>query len=382
MPLEVKIKAMPESQIVDFKPQKTNLLGLSRNSLEQYFADLGEKPFRAKQLMQWIHQRGLISFDEMTNLSKTLRERLNKVACIELPELNVVQTSKDGTRKWLINVNGVDNSIESVLIPEKGRNTLCISSQVGCTLNCSFCSTARQGFNRNLSSHEIIAQLYMAHHTLLQEGIDNGVTNVVMMGMGEPLLNFKAVIEAINIMVDDFAYGLSKRRITISTAGVVPAIYELAKHTDVCLAVSLHAPDNALREQLVPINKKYPINELLDACKHYVSGSLRRRITFEYVMLKGVNDSMSHAKKLVSILQGVPSKLNLIPFNPFPNAGYERSSQKDIDAFRDYVTQKGVVTVTRRPRGDDIDAACGQLVGKVKDRSRRSAKMAQLNTGT
>ena len=367
---------MPDSQTVNLTQLKTNLIGLSRRSLLSFFEQMGEKPFRAKQVMQWIHQRGVTDFAEMTDLSKKLREKLKAIACIELPELDRVQTSKDGTRKWLIKVNGIDNSIESVLIPEKNRNTLCISSQVGCTLNCSFCSTARQGFNRNLTSHEIISQLYMAHHTLLKEGKENGITNVVMMGMGEPLLNFKAVMEAISIMGDDFAYSLSKRRITISTAGVVPAIYDLAEHTDVSLAISLHAPNDELREQLVPINKKYPIQELLAACKHYVSDSLRRRITFEYVMLKDVNDSIEHAKQLVNLLKDVPSKLNLIPFNPFPNAGYERSSQTVIDTFRDYVHQKGIVTVTRRPRGDDIDAACGQLVGKVKDRSRRSAKMA------
>ncbi len=371
---------MPDLQSVSVTAFKTNLIGLNRLSLERYFADLDEKPFRAKQVMQWIHQHGVVDFDEMTNLSKTLREKLKDIACVELPSLNTVQKSKDGTRKWLISVNGTENAIESVLIPEKNRNTLCISSQVGCTLNCSFCSTARQGFNRNLTSHEVIAQLYMAHHTLLKEGYDNGVTNVVMMGMGEPLLNFKAVIEAVSIMGDDFAYGLSKRRITISTAGVVPAIYDLADATDVSLAISLHAPNDELREQLVPINKKYPINELLAACRHYISDSLKRRITFEYVMLKGVNDRLDDAKELVNILRDVPCKLNLIPFNPFPGAGYERSTQKSIDAFRDYVISKGIITVTRRPRGDDIDAACGQLAGQFKDRTNRSAKMAKLAT--
>ena len=371
---------MPDIQAVELNSLKTNLIGLNRLSLEQYFAGLGEKSFRAKQVMQWIHQRGIVDFDEMTNLSKQLREKLKLIACVDLPTLNMVQQSKDGTRKWLINVNGTESSIESVLIPEKNRNTLCISSQVGCTLNCSFCSTARQGFNRNLTSHEIIAQLYIAHHHLLKEGSKNGVTNVVMMGMGEPLLNFKAVIEAVKIMGDDFSYGLSKRRITISTAGVVPAIYDLADQTDVSLAISLHAPTDELREQLVPINKKYPISELLTACRHYIADSLKRRITFEYVMLDGINDRIEDAKALVNILRDVPCKLNLIPFNPFPGAGYKRSSQKNIDAFRNYVSSKGIVTVTRRPRGDDIDAACGQLVGKVKDRTSRSAKMAKLAT--
>ena len=368
---------MPDSQAVDLNTLKTNLIGLNKSSLEQYFKELGEKPFRAKQVMQWIHQHGIVDFDEMSNLSKKLREKLQSIACVDLPTLKDVQKSKDGTRKWLIKVNGVENAIECVLIPEKNRNTLCISSQVGCTLNCSFCATARQGFNRNLSSHEIIAQLYLANQTLLKEGSLNGVTNVVMMGMGEPLLNFNAVIEAISIMGDDFAYGLSKRRITISTAGVVPAIYELADKTDVSLAISLHAPNDKLREKLVPINKKYPISELLAACKHYISDSLKRRITFEYVMLKGVNDHLEDAKQLVSILKDVPCKLNLIPFNPFADSGFERSSQDSIDVFRQYVMSKGIVTVTRRPRGDDIDAACGQLAGKFKDRTKRSAKMTK-----
>ena len=374
---------MPDTQSItvnELKPKKTNLLGFSRETLHNYFSNLGEKPFRANQLMQWIHQRGITDFDEMTNISKQLRSKLKDIACVELAELKVLQKSSDGTRKWLISVSGVENSIESVLIPEKGRNTLCISSQVGCTLNCSFCSTARQGFNRNLTSAEIISQLFMAHHTLRKEGIENGVTNVVFMGMGEPLLNFDAVIEAIKIMGDDFSYGLSKRRITLSTAGVVPALYKLAEHTDVSLAISLHASNDALREKLVPINKKYPIHQLLDACRQYVADGLRRRITFEYVMLKGVNDSLEDAKQLVKLLRDVPSKLNLIPFNPFPDAGYERSTNKDIDTFREYVMSKGIITVTRRPRGDDIDAACGQLVGKVKDRSRRSMKMAKQQT--
>ncbi len=371
---------MPDIQSVTLDSLKTNLIGLNRASLERYFADLGEKPFRAKQVMQWIHQHGVVDFDDMTNLSKKLREQLKQIACIELPVLNAVQKSKDGTRKWLIHVNGTENAIESVLIPEKNRNTLCISSQVGCTLNCSFCSTARQGFNRNLSADEVIAQLFMAHHTLLKEGYEQGITNVVMMGMGEPLLNFKAVMEAISIMGDDFAYGLSKRRITISTAGVVPAIYALANETDVSLAISLHASNDALREQLVPINKKYPIKDLLAACRHYIADSLKRRITFEYVMLKGVNDRLEDAEKLVKLLRDVPCKLNLIPFNPFPDAGYERSTQQSIDAFRDYVMSKGIVTVTRRPRGDDIDAACGQLAGQFKDRTNRSAKLAKIAT--
>ncbi len=269
-------------------------------------------------------------------------------------------------------MDGIENAVECVLIPEDNRMTLCISSQVGCTLNCSFCSTAKQGFNRNLSTAEIIAQLYLAHHALVKDGRENGITNVVMMGMGEPLLNYDAVMSALNIMCDDFAYCLSKRRVTISTAGVVPAIKKLNESTDVSLAVSLHASNDALRQQLVPLNKKYPISELLDACKDYVKDQGRRRITFEYVMLKGVNDSLEHARELVKILAPVPSKLNLIPFNPYPNALYECSDRSTIDRFRDYVVSKGIVTVTRKTRGEDIDAACGQLVGRVKDKSRRS----------
>jgi 23S rRNA (adenine2503-C2)-methyltransferase len=353
---------------------KTNLLDLDRAGLEQFFASIGEKPFRARQVMQWIHQRGVTDFDQMTDLAKTLRAKLPQVAEIRLPEVSVDQISSDGTRKWLLHMDGVENAVECVLIPEAKRTTLCISSQVGCTLNCSFCSTAKQGFNRNLTTAEIIGQLYLAHHALVESGDERGITNVVMMGMGEPLMNFDAVMHALNIMCDDFAYSLSKRRVTISTAGVVPAMLKLAELTDVSLAVSLHAPNDELRDQLVPLNKKYPIKQLLAACQAYIGEHNRRRITFEYVMLKGVNDSLEHARELVKILRPIPSKLNLIPFNPYPQALYECSDRKTIDRFRDYVVNKGIVTVTRKTRGEDIDAACGQLVGKVKDRSRRSQK--------
>jgi 23S rRNA (adenine2503-C2)-methyltransferase len=353
---------------------RVNLFDLDRQAMEAFFAGIGEKPFRAKQVMQWIHQRGVTDFDAMTDLAKSLRARLGEVATVDLPEVSVDQRSKDGTRKWLLHMDGVDNAVECVLIPEDKRMTLCISSQVGCTLNCSFCSTAKQGFNRNLGTAEIIGQLHLAHHALLADGREGGITNVVMMGMGEPLLNYEAVMRALDIMCDDFAYGLSKRRVTISTAGVVPAIRRLHEDTDVSLAVSLHAPTDELRNELVPINRKYPIAELLDACRQYVQAHNRRRITFEYVMLKGVNDSLEHARQLVKLLRGIPSKLNLIPFNPYPHARYECSDQASIDRFRDYVVNKGIVTVTRKTRGDDIDAACGQLVGRVKDRSRRSQK--------
>lgn len=351
-----------------------NLLNLDRPSMEKFFLSIGEKPFRARQVMQWIHQRGITDFNLMTDLAKSLRASLQQKAVVSLPQVSVDQKSADGTRKWLLHMDGVENAVECVLIPEEKRMTLCISSQVGCTLNCSFCSTGKQGFNRNLTTAEIIGQLYLAHHALLRDGYENGVTNVVMMGMGEPLLNFDPVMSALNIMCDDYAYCLSKRRVTISTAGVVPAMLKLSQHTDVSLAVSLHAPTDELRDQLVPLNTKYPIKKLMEACKTYLAGHNRRRITFEYVMLKGVNDSLEHARQLVEVLQHIPCKLNLIPFNPYPHAIYECSSNNAIYRFREYVVNKGIVTVTRKTRGDDIDAACGQLVGKVKDRSRRSLK--------
>lgn len=354
--------------------ERVNLLGLDRTGLERFFTEIGEKPFRARQLMQWIHQRGVEDFELMTDLSKKLRQKLQQHAELRWPEILVRQDSSDGTRKWLLKVDDKDNSIETVLIPEPDRMTLCISSQVGCTLNCRFCSTARQGFNRNLGTDEIIAQLAIVNRTLAEEGSEQRVTNVVMMGMGEPLLNFEAVSRAMSLMCDDYGYGLSKRRVTLSTAGVVPGIDRLSETNDVSLAVSLHAPNDDLRDQLVPINKKYPIAQLLEACRRYVSGHARRRITFEYVMLKGVNDSDGHARQLSRVLKNVPSKVNLIPFNPFPDSGYECSDQETINRFRQIVHASGIVTVTRKTRGDDIAAACGQLVGEVKDRSRRSAR--------
>ncbi len=354
--------------------EKVNLLQFNRAALESFFVVNGEKPFRARQLMQWIHQRGVTDFDRMTDMSKNLRAFLNEHCCVQHPRILDQQLSADGTRKWLLGVDESDNAIECVLIPEKSRMTLCVSSQVGCTLNCSFCSTAKQGFNRNLSVAEIVAQLHLAHHSLLAEGHPTGVTNVVMMGMGEPLLNFDAVIAAIDLMFDDFAYSLSKRRVTISTAGVVPAMEKLDQVTDVALAVSLHAPNDRLRNQLVPLNRKYPIRELLRACRAYVDGYRSRKITFEYVMLDGMNDSLGHARELVELIGGIPCKLNLIPFNPYPDALYRCSDQATIDRFREYTLSKGIVTVTRRPRGDDIDAACGQLAGDFHDRSRRSAR--------
>ena len=352
-------------------PGKINLLGMDRASLEAYFVSLGEKPFRATQILQWIHQRGVANLDEMTNISKELRTRLAETTEIRCPEVVLEQASDDGTRKWLLRVDS-GNCIEAVFIPEPGRGTLCVSSQVGCALDCSFCSTAQQGFNRNLSVAEIIGQVWVANHALGKTpGGDRIITNVVMMGMGEPLLNFDNVVQAMNLMTEDFAYGLSKRRVTLSTAGVVPALDRLREVSDVSLAVSLHAPNDALRNELVPINKKYPIQELLASCKRYLEGKPHRRITFEYVMLNGVNDSPQLARELVRLLADVPSKINLIPFNPFPNTRYTRSSDAAIDVFRDILIKAGFTTITRRTRGDDIDAACGQLAGKVLDRSKR-----------
>ena len=352
-------------------PAKVNLLGMDRPSLEAFFTELGEKPFRATQILQWIHQRGVANLDEMTNISKELRTRLAETTEIRCPEVVLEQASDDGTRKWLLRVDS-GNCIEAVFIPEPGRGTLCVSSQVGCALDCSFCSTAQQGFNRNLSVAEIIGQVWVANHALGKTpGGDRIITNVVMMGMGEPLLNFDNVVQAMNLMTEDFAYGLSKRRVTLSTAGVVPALDRLREVSDVSLAVSLHAPNDALRNELVPINKKYPIQELLASCKRYLEGKPHRRITFEYVMLDGVNDSPQLARELVRLLADVPSKINLIPFNPFPNTRYTRSSDAAIDVFRDILIKAGFTTITRRTRGDDIDAACGQLAGKVLDRSKR-----------
>lgn len=354
---------------------RINLLGLTRQDMEAFFAEMGEKAFRASQVMKWIYQFGIDDFDAMTNLSKSLRDRLKEVAEVRLPEVVQDMPSSDGTRKWLLKVDEV-NHIEMVYIPEAERSTLCVSSQVGCTLACSFCSTARQGFNRNLSVAEIVGQVALAARIigLPDNKGERVITNVVMMGMGEPLLNLDNVVKAMDLMQDDLAFGISKRRVTLSTAGVVPGIDELRAQSDVSLAVSLHAPNDALRDELVPINKKYPIKELMAACKRYVEGKPHRRVTFEYVMLAGVNDSPEHARQLVKVLRGVPAKVNLIPFNPFPGAPYVCSSLEAINAFREVIMQAGIITVTRKTRGEDIAAACGQLAGKVKDRTRRSER--------
>lgn len=345
-----------------------------------FFADLGVKPFHGTQVIQWIHQRGIVDFDEMTDLSKSLRQNLNENAEIRLPEIASDTVASDGTRKWLMRLHD-GNCIETVFIPEEDRGTLCVSSQVGCMLNCTFCSTARQGYNRNLSVGEIIGQLWVASMALGQHGSDRIITNIVMMGMGEPLLNYDNVVSAMQLMLDDHAYGLSRRRVTLSTAGVVPAIDKLAAELPVSLAVSLHAPNDELRNQLVPINRKYPIRELLEACKRYTGTDTRRRVTFEYVMLEGINDSVQQARELGRLLASVPAKINLIPFNPFPQSEYRRSSRTSIDRFRDELIRSGIVTVTRKTRGDDIDAACGQLAGQIKDRTARSRKHSDQQPG-
>jgi len=362
---------------------KVNLLGLDQQGLEAFFTDMGEKAFRASQVLKWIHQFGVDDFEQMTNMSKALRTKLAEIAEIKAPEVVLDQASADGTHKWVLRLDS-GNCIEAVFIPVEDRGTLCVSSQVGCALECSFCSTAQQGFNRNLTAAEIIGQLRAAYQYFGATHRDERIiTNVVLMGMGEPLLNFDNVIAAMNLMTDDDAYGLSKRRVTLSTSGVVPAMDRLCEASDVSLAVSLHAPNDELRNELVPLNRKYPIAELMAACLRYANaGNRKRKITFEYVMLDGVNDSPEHARQLVKLLKGVPCKVNLIPFNPFPESKYKRSSQKTITRFWDILMAAGVTTVTRRTRGDDIDAACGQLVGKVNDKTKRQERKIIQQGGT
>jgi 23S rRNA (adenine2503-C2)-methyltransferase len=356
-----------------------NLLGFSRARLEAFFAARAEAPFRASQVIKWIHARGVTDFNAMTNLSLKLRATLREDCEIAVPECASEQVSADGTMKWLLRLDD-QNAIETVFIPEPGRGTLCVSSQVGCALDCTFCATARQGFNRNLTAAEIVGQLWFAKQALAaRSGDDVGITNVVMMGMGEPLLNFENVVDALRLMIDDHAYGLGKRKVTLSTSGLVPAIDKLKDAIDVSLAVSLHAPNDELRTQLVPLNRKYPIAPLLAACRRYVAGKERKVVvTFEYVMLDAVNDSESHAHELAGLLRGLPAKVNLIPFNPFAGILYRRSSEGAVNRFRTILQEKGIVTVTRRPRGEDIDAACGQLAGQVRDRSHRAAHFVRL----
>lgn len=347
-----------------------NLLNLTQSGLNDFFAKLGEKPFRTKQLMQWIYHQNQFDFDQMLNLSKDLRAKLTKFASLELPLVAEQKFALDGVVKWAIDL-GNNNHVETVYIPEKDRGTLCISSQVGCSLACTFCSTGMQGFNRNLSTAEIISQVLIAKRYLSTK--DRRISNVVFMGMGEPLLNEKAVYNACDLLLDDLAFGLSRRKVTISTSGVVPALRRMADTTPVSLAISLHAPDDKLRDELVPINQKYPIVELLDACRYYLnSGTQERHILFEYVMLLGVNDTIAHAKQLAKLLRGLSAKVNLIPFNPFPKSQYQTSKSATIAAFQDILHQRGIRTTTRRTRGEDIDGACGQLAGQVVDKTKRT----------
>lgn len=363
----------------------TNLLDLDPAQLIAYCGELGEKPFRAKQLQRWIHQFGASNFEEMTDLAKSLREKLSGRAYIAAPAIVSDHTSSDGTRKWLLDV-GQGNAIETVFIPEENRGTLCISTQAGCAVNCRFCSTGKQGFNRNLSVGEIIGQLWMAEFELRKsKGIEPGhkgerqITNVVMMGMGEPLLNFEPTVTALRLMLDDNAYGLSRRRVTLSTSGVVPMIDKLSQECPVALAVSLHASNDALRDSLIPLNKKHPLQELMAACKRYLDYAPRDFVTFEYCMLDGVNDGDHHAKELIQLVKNVPCKFNLIPFNPFPESGLTRSANPRIKAFAQVLMDAGIVTTIRKTRGDDIDAACGQLAGEVQDRTRVQERMQKMD---
>src|SRR5512138_2904560 len=377
---------------------KTNLLGLTRAELEAFVEGMGEKPFRARQLLKWLYKRNVSDFDEMTDLAKTFRAKLKTVAEVRVPEITMTQVSADGTRKWLLAMDAVsgggrrsayddrepdlqssvpgrpafqalDQAIEMVFIPEPDRGTLCISSQVGCAMDCTFCATAQQGFNRNLTTAEIVGQVWLANRELGFKPGARVITNIVFMGMGEPLANYRNVVPAAEIFMDDLGFDISRRRVTVSTSGLVPQMRRLAAETNCALAVSLHAPNDALRDELVPINRKHKIAELLDACWHYVEKQNARSITFEYVMLDGVNDEPEHAYELAQLLKGRPAKLNLIPFNPFPQTRYRRSSPAAIERFRDILNANGVIATTRRTRGDDIDAACGQLVGRVNDRT-------------
>ncbi len=364
----------------------TNLLDLEPAALIRWCGELGEQPFRAKQLQRWIHQFGEADFDAMTDLAKSLREKLKLHATVTAPAIISDNTASDGTRKWLIDV-GDGNAVETVFIPEENRGTLCVSTQAGCAVNCRFCSTGKQGFSRNLTIGEIVGQLWMAERTLRREkGIAAGpkgerqITNVVMMGMGEPLLNYEPTVAALKLMLDDNAYGLSRRRVTVSTSGVVPMMDKLSRDCAVALAVSLHASNDVLRDDLVPLNRKYPLVELLAACKRYLEFAPRDFITFEYCMLDGVNDTDAHARELLKLVSDVPCKFNLIPFNPFPASGWRRSGATRIKAFSQILMDAGIVTTVRKTRGDDIDAACGQLAGDVQDRTRVQERMRSLDS--
>jgi 23S rRNA (adenine2503-C2)-methyltransferase len=351
-----------------------NLLNFDAHAMERLFAAMGEKGFRARQVLRWIHQRGEPDFERMSDLAKDLRAKLSLAARVEAPAVVGDIVAPDGTRKWLLQVDGA-NAVESVFIPEDDRGTLCVSSQAGCVLDCAFCSTGKQGFNRNLTTAEIIAQPWLANRLLRRDPSgERIITNVVMMGMGEPLLNLDAVIPALHLMLDDNAYGLSRRRVTVSTSGVVPGMDRLREECPVALAVSLHAPNDALRDRLVPLNRKYPLRVLIKACNRYLDKAPRDFITFEYVMIDEVNDSDAHARELAAIARRVRSKFNLIPFNPFPGAGFRRSGAERIRRFAEILRREGVTVTTRKTRGEGIDAACGQLAGDVTDRTRRSSR--------
>jgi len=370
---------MTQSADSAVQTERVNLLGLTRSELEAFVAEMGEKPFRARQLMKWLYKRAVGNFDDMTDLAKSFRTRLAQVAEVRVPAITLSQHSSDGTRKWLLSVDRgnsiIPQAIEMVFIPEPGRGTLCISSQVGCAMDCTFCSTAQQGFNSNLTAAEIVGQVWLANRELhgdsepSSDTAERLITNVVFMGMGEPLANYRNVVPAAEILMDDLGFDISRRRVTVSTSGLVPQMLKLAEETNCALAVSLHAPNDKLRDELVPINRKHNIAELLDACWHYLQRQNARSITFEYVMLDGVNDQLEHARELAQLLKNKPAKVNLIPFNPFPNTRYKRSPTEVIARFRDYLNANGVIATTRRTRGDDIDAACGQLVGRVQDRT-------------
>ncbi len=356
--------------------EPTNLLGLSRAELKTLFTELGEKPFRAEQVMKWIHQRGVIDFDSMTDISKKLREQLKSATRISLPKVIAEYPSEDGSCKWIIEVAS-GSRVEMVFIPEAGRGTLCVSSQAGCSLDCSFCATGKQGFDSNLSAAEIVGQLWIANEKLgaFSPEQKRGISNVVMMGMGEPLLNFDNVMAAISVMMDDCAYGLSKRKVTISTSGVVPAIRRLKEHTDASIAVSLHAPNDQLRSEIMPINNRYPIAELLAAVREYMDSLPDRRVpVIEYTLIKGVNDHRQHARELAELLRDFPCKINLIPFNPFSLSDFQRPSSTSVSNFRHILQEAGFTVTVRTTRADDIGAACGQLVGDIADRTRRSER--------
>ena len=351
---------------------RANLLGMDAAALERFFAEQGEKPFRARQVLHWVHQAGESDFARMSDLAKPLREKLAAIACVEAPQTVGDTLAEDGTRKWLLKVDS-GNAVEAVFIPESHRGTLCVSSQAGCVLDCAFCATGKQGFNRNLSTAEIVGQLWLANRLLRAQGLVRPISNVVMMGMGEPLLNLDNVIPALRLMIDDHAYGLSRRRVTVSTSGVVPEMDRLRDECPVAFAVSLHAPNDELRDRLVPVNRKYPLRELLAACRRYLEKAPRDFVTFEYVMLEGVNDADGHARQLVELAKQVQCKFNLIPFNPFPGSDFRRSDAERIRGFAAILQRAGLTVTTRKTRGDEIAAACGQLAGDVADRTRRRA---------